>query len=94
MQPNFRVRTMSVALLFTGLCLTGTAALAASAEDRPCREDVLNFCEAAMTDRDSMRACMREHFSEFSEQCQASLRERMESGKGGRRGRDSETESS
>ena len=86
---SFRSAFFGVAL---GAFFAAGAAQAAPAEDRPCREDILNFCEAAMTDRESMRACMREHFSEFSEQCQASIRERMDAG-GGRRGRGTEAES-
>ena len=49
---------------------------------RECRQEVRELCASTGRDRDKLRACVREKFSELSEECSGQLRDRVEQRRG------------
>jgi hypothetical protein len=69
----------------------------AAESERPCRSDLMEHCADQIGNREQMGQCMREHFTQFSEQCQSAIMERRQnrsSGQTGSGGRSSDSQSS
>ena len=66
--------------IFVIAVITAGNVFAAPAEqgNRPCRDDMLNHCGDRLGDREGMRSCVRENFSQFSTQCQTAIMERRQ----------------
>jgi hypothetical protein len=80
--------TRVITLLLT--TLISTTAVAAEGE-RPCRNDLMEHCADEIGNREQMGQCMRENFSQFSEQCQAAIMQRRQNRSNGQRGSGAET---
>jgi Cysteine rich repeat len=72
--------TMSKKVLTIGviLLLSTSGAMAqmrpdAMAAARPCKPDIAQFCSQVAPGQDRIKACMKEHLPELSEQCKEAL---------------------
>ena len=70
----FSLTTVLIVTLATSLPLITVAA----EDTQPCRDDVVSLCGDSIGNREGMRACMREKFSQLSEQCQDRIKERQQ----------------
>jgi hypothetical protein len=80
--------TRVITLLLT--TLISSSAVAAEGE-RPCRNDLMEHCADQIGNREQMGQCMRDNFSQFSEQCQATIMERRQNRSNGQRDSAAET---
>ncbi len=68
----------TVKAMTTALALLIAAGAAAAPAERPCRDDLMKYCQSAVGQREEMRQCIRTNYSQLSEQCQTALRERAQ----------------
>ncbi len=73
----------TVPAIAAGLLLLISAYAVAAPADRPCRGDLMKYCQDVVGQRQEMRQCIRDNYSQLSEQCQAALKERRQQRRAG-----------
>ena len=66
-----------------GLALLISTGASAAPAERPCRDDIMKYCQDAIGQREQMRQCVRNNRDQFSEQCQIALSERAQQRRAG-----------
>ena len=69
------MRNLILATAGTALTLTAIQAAAQDRMPRECRQQIVELCGK---DREKIRPCLREKYTELSETCQTELRQRMQ----------------